>query len=808
MKVKGGRKGKFSPKRMASLPRWRKARPEFQAPHHITPFERLALLSRRRRNQSTDPVSPAESQPLPPTLHSRDLPPSLFAERVIGWGRGLLRRRLAGMGKLPAAVLRLISAPWVSLADGIRSAFAPVSAEGDRNRGTTAFHTPRHEPAAAPAGPALSATDASAIIAEALADLPDKGISELPADLPTLALLLSDPLPVDDFKASDLVRDCFASLGAAAGQSRALLGVALRLTREFGQPTRRPLAADRAWRMLDSAIFEDEMAEQLEAIRAFISNWQKTQQTFLVLEFSEIDLIEWLFECLHPGRHSDVLFEVMNFKVLSNRRQGILRRIPHRVRKFVKDAGEGHEAVLYAAGTRAYLNRIVTTHGFTPIVETATLCLEEVEKVLEKMKPPALPGPAGEGDGQALARITPIKMPASELAEQAIAAARAPAAPMTPPAMGQPPARPPVAPQPLSAQPLPPRPQAPLSQSPLAQSPLAQTAQPSAAQAQVPALAPAPAATGVRPATIRLQPKHIRAGAELTIPSRSAGKIPLGPIFSTDGDTHAPVPAISVKSEQTRPGARPTRMPGPVNAVIPAALPHLALPPPASAAAPQAQPPVAVAPQPPRPATGRVTPSLPGRPAAAPPKEIVAVQPKAAPIPVQPIPVPAAKAPAAASAPIPVPPLSQPPVRAQAPAPVVAAAPPPALAENVTKLTMVQKRRLPITQALKRQSVMRVLRGEDPELVAQAIGISRPKLDEWVDTFIAAGAGALTTSRKRKSEELTVDTLRTKLAEVLATAQLIEQVMEASLPRRPMLLPAPQEGAAETPKPRSRKKRV
>ncbi|ARJ64327.1 hypothetical protein WV31_00750 [Magnetospirillum sp. ME-1] len=793
---------------MASLPRWRKARPEFREPRHFTPFERLANLSSQRRGRHAEPAPQAETQPLPTTLLASELPPSLLAERVMGWGRTLLRRLSpaaksptakdkGGLSRLSSGLLRIVTAPWTLFVDGIRTAFAPVSAEGDRNRGSTAFHAPAHAASAAPSGPAMPADAAQAIVAETLAGLPDKGIAELPADLATLALLLSDPLPVDDFKASDLVRDCFAAQGASAAQSRALLGVALRLTREFGQPTRRPLAADRAWRMLDPVTFEDEMAEQLEAIRAFISNWQKTQQTFLVLEFSEIDLIEWLFECLHPGRHSDVLFEVMNFKVLSNRRQGILRRIPHRVRKFVKDCGEGHEAVLYAAGTRAYLNRIVTTHGFTPIVETATLCLEEVEKVLEKLKPPPLPGPAGEGNGQALARINPIKMPASELAEQAIAAARAPAAPMAPPVLARPPAAPPpvasppVAPQPLSAQPLPPRPQAPLPQPP---------------QAPVPALAPAPPATGVRPATIRLQPKHIRAGAELTIPSRSAGKIPLGPIFSTDGDPHAPVPAITVRSEQTRPGARPTRLPGPVNAVIPPALTHLALPPPAQAQQP------AQAPQPPRPVTGRVNVALPGRPAASPPKEIVQAQPKAAPIPVPPTPVLAAKAPAAASAPIPVPPLAAPPARAQAPipappVPVTAAAPPPALAENVTKLTMVQKRRLPITQALKRQSVMRVLRGEDPEVVAQAIGISRPKLDEWVDTFIAAGAGALTTSRKRKSEELTVDTLRTKLAEVLATAQLIEQVMEASLPRRPMLLPAPQDGTAETPKPRSHKKR-
>lgn len=799
MKVKGGRKSKFSPKRMASLPRWRKTRPESRDRHRLTPFERLAILAIRRSRKQAGQVSPAEPPPLPQSLRSPDIPPSLIAERAIGWCRKSVRRSLSGvaraLGGLPAALGRIVAAPWVGLAESVRTAFAPVKAEGDRQRGAMAFHAPPREPATAPAGPALSADAARAIIAEALNSVPDKGDSALPHDLSTLALLLSDPLPVDDFRASDLVRDCFASHGANGVPSRALLAVAIRLTREFGQPTRRPLAADRAWRMLDPVTFEDEMAEQLNAIRDFISNWQKTQQTFLVLEFSEIDLIEWLFECLHPGRHSDVLFEVMNFKVLSNRRQGILRRIPHRVRKFVKDSGGGHEAVLYAAGTRAYLNRIVTTHGFTPIVETATLCLEEVEKVLEKLRPPALPGPAGAGEGQALARITPVKMPASELAEQAIAAAHAPSAPVAAPPVQPPqPAPPSVAPQPLAAQPLPPRPQAaPASQFPAAPAPTP--------QASVPVLAAPQPPEGVHPATFRLQPKHIRAGAVLTIPSRSAGRIPLGRMFSIDGDTQASVPAISVKSEQTRPGERPKRLPGPVNAVIPPALPHLALP--APGAAPpqtQAQAPAA-APQPPRPVTGRINLPLPGRPAASAPIQVKPVQVK--PVQPPPNPAPATKVPAAASAPVPVPPPA-----ALAPPPAADSAPPAVLAENVTKLTMVQKRRLPITQALKRQSVMRVLRGEDPEAVALSIGISRPKLDDWVDKFIAAGAGALTSGRKRKSEELTVDTLRAKLAEVLATAQLIEQVMEASLPRRPMLLPAPQEGNAQAPKPRSRKKRV
>ncbi|BAE52266.1 helix-turn-helix domain-containing protein [Paramagnetospirillum magneticum] len=201
--------------------------------------------------------------------------------------------------------------------------------------------------------------------------------------------------------------------------------------------------------------------------------------------------------------------------------------------------------------------------------------------------------------------------------------------------------------------------------------------------------------------------------------------------------------------------------------------------------------------------------AIPGRPAPAAPSQPAPSQPAPSqPAQVQPAQVQARPAPVA-------PPAMAVPVAVTPTAPIAAV--PAALAENaaaqprgdnVTKLTMVQKRRLPITQALKRQAVMRVLRGEDAEAIAQSIGISRTKLDEWVDKFVAAGAGALNTGRKRKSEELTVDTLRAKLAEVLATAQLIEQVMESSLPRRPLLLAPPQEATPEVAPPRRpRKKR-
>ena len=188
-----------------------------------------------------------------------------------------------------------------------------------------------------------------------------------------------------------------------------------------------------------------------------------------------------------------------------------------------------------------------------------------------------------------------------------------------------------------------------------------------------------------------------------------------------------------------------------------------------------------------------------------------------------PLPVPAAAPPAAApSAPvfpiatgrIAIPPAAGRPVTGVIAPPTATGRiviPPPAPAEaktSVTALTVVPKsKRAPITQAIKRQSVLKVLRGESTAAVAASLGLRVSKLDEWVDAFITAGAGALspaprkTRSRKSVDESpLSVEMLRAKLTEVLATAQLIERAMDAQIqPRRPVLLPPPGSNGAGRP---------
>ncbi len=226
-----------------------------------------------------------------------------------------------------------------------------------------------------------------------------------------LALLLADPPPADDFEALDLLYAVWPRTTVNATDEQ-LLAVAVNAARRFGQPGRLPMTASRAWRMLDCHHFESAFATQLAAIGAFVRDWQKTHREFLILEFGEIELIELLFEALHPGRYADLLVETMDFKVLSNRRLGLLRRVPNRMRKAVDPlvaAGRFQEAMVELAHAKALLERISDPLGFKPIIDAASHAAEDVEKLMKRVAaasaPPQPPGPPGAGGGTALGRI-------------------------------------------------------------------------------------------------------------------------------------------------------------------------------------------------------------------------------------------------------------------------------------------------------------------------------------------------------------------------------------------------------------------
>ncbi|MBC7906866.1 MAG: hypothetical protein H7Y60_08990 [Rhodospirillaceae bacterium] len=234
-----------------------------------------------------------------------------------------------------------------------------------------------------------------------------KGDAQLPEQLDALAILLSDPPPAQDFAALDALYACWPKT-TQNSSSRALLAVAHNLSRNFGLPDKLPMSSSKAWHMLSPVVFEDELAQRLIDVGTFIADWQKTQRTFLILEFNEVELIEYLFEALDPASHADLLVGVMNFKVLSNRRMGLLRRIPNRLKRQIQPLlpERKEEALVILAHTKALLEQVATPTGFAPIVDTAGKMLEELDKLMKATAAAGAPPPPGPpGGGLALGRM-------------------------------------------------------------------------------------------------------------------------------------------------------------------------------------------------------------------------------------------------------------------------------------------------------------------------------------------------------------------------------------------------------------------
>lgn len=234
-----------------------------------------------------------------------------------------------------------------------------------------------------------------------------KGDSALPERLDALAMLLSDPPPAQDFAALDALYACWPR-STLNSPSRALLAAAHNLSRNFGLPGKLPMAATKAWRMLSPTMYQAELAQRLADIGTFIAEWQSTQRTFLILEFGEVEQIEYLFEALHPGYHTDLLAGVMNFKVLSNRRLGLLRRIPTRVKKQVSAMlPDGKDQALVELAHAKALLQQMANNGFAPIANAAGKALEEIEKLMKAVASIGAPPPpaAPPGGGLPLGRI-------------------------------------------------------------------------------------------------------------------------------------------------------------------------------------------------------------------------------------------------------------------------------------------------------------------------------------------------------------------------------------------------------------------
>lgn len=86
----------------------------------------------------------------------------------------------------------------------------------------------------------------------------------------------------------------------------------------------------------------------------------------------------------------------------------------------------------------------------------------------------------------------------------------------------------------------------------------------------------------------------------------------------------------------------------------------------------------------------------------------------------------------------------------------------------------------------KQEAVLRVLRGEDLELVSRDLGVTAADLSGWRDSFLEAGAASLK-SRPEDDRDKTIKALHAKVGEITMANELLEAKidrMEAGAPFR------------------------
>jgi transposase-like protein len=85
----------------------------------------------------------------------------------------------------------------------------------------------------------------------------------------------------------------------------------------------------------------------------------------------------------------------------------------------------------------------------------------------------------------------------------------------------------------------------------------------------------------------------------------------------------------------------------------------------------------------------------------------------------------------------------------------------------------------------KRDAVLRLLRGEDLDVVSRSLGVTAATLSGWRDAFLAAGEASLT-SRPADGAELESERLKARLGEMLLQRELLEAKIAALEEGRPL----------------------
>jgi transposase len=90
----------------------------------------------------------------------------------------------------------------------------------------------------------------------------------------------------------------------------------------------------------------------------------------------------------------------------------------------------------------------------------------------------------------------------------------------------------------------------------------------------------------------------------------------------------------------------------------------------------------------------------------------------------------------------------------------------------------------------KTAAVLRLLRGENLEMVSRSLGVTAAALTTWRDGFLAAGE-AMLASRPRNGEELESQRLKAKLGEVMIERDLLREKIAILEAGRPLGRPRP-----------------
>jgi hypothetical protein len=85
----------------------------------------------------------------------------------------------------------------------------------------------------------------------------------------------------------------------------------------------------------------------------------------------------------------------------------------------------------------------------------------------------------------------------------------------------------------------------------------------------------------------------------------------------------------------------------------------------------------------------------------------------------------------------------------------------------------------------KQEAVLRLLRGEDLELVSRELGVTAAELSGWRDRFLAGGEASLK-SRPADAREAEIGRLKEKVGELTMAAELLEAKVERLEGHRPL----------------------